>query len=100
MRNKMSGENSDLMSNRRTSIVSLPSPDESLSLAAPGASHRRIEPPVIRKSFPESWIFDSLIVDKEYVRNLLFKIYCSMFGIHLFVKIINNFMLEKYGTLF
>lgn len=28
---------------------------------------RTVEPPVIRKTFPESWIFDSLNVDEEYV---------------------------------
>lgn len=28
------------------------------------------EPPVVRKSFPESWIFDSLFLDKEYVLDL------------------------------
>ena len=73
-----------MVTQRRTSAV-LPSP-VLIHRTAVSDIQRRVEPPVIRKTFPESWIFDSLIVDKEYVRNSFIPIYCSMFGIHLFVK--------------
>ena len=80
---------------RRTSSGP-PLPAATQSIAVSGI-RRTIEPPVIRKSFPESWIFDSLIVDREYVLDSLLLIYFSMFGVQLFVEINKNFMLEEYN---